>query len=118
MINLHLSIPQTGDFLLLRLSNRWKLLRLGSRKLKTLDIVYLAIMLSWPEYTWISSTTDDLEGFAATNTVYIQNPLKEVVFPKVPIQQPRRGPEECGPLWTCCEPGMSKDVLSSVRLGV
>lgn len=98
MINLHLSIPQTGDFLLLRLSNRWNSLRLDSRKLKTLDIVYLTIVLSRPEHTWISYTTDVLGGFAATNTVYVQKPLKEVVFPKVPIQQPRQGPEGCGPL--------------------
>lgn len=98
MINLPLSIPQTGDFLLLRLSNRWNLLRLGSRKLKTLDIVYLGVMLSRPEYTWISYTTDVLGGFAATNIVYVQKSLKGVVFPKVPIQQPRRGPEGCGPL--------------------
>lgn len=86
MINLHLNIPQTGDFLLLRPSNRWNLLRLGSRKLKTLDIVYLGVMLSRPEHTWISYTTDALGGFASTNTVYVQKPLKEVVLPKVPIQ--------------------------------
>lgn len=98
MINLPLSIPQTGDFLLLRLPNRWNLLRLGSRKLKTLDIVYLGVMLSRPGYTWISYTTDVLGGFAVTNIVYVQKSLKGVVFPKVPIQQPRRGSEGCGPL--------------------
>lgn len=61
----------------------------GLKETRDLGYCLFGCYLSRPEHTWISYTTDVLGGCVATNTVYVQKPLKEVVFPKEHIQQPR-----------------------------
>lgn len=58
----------------------------GLKETRDLGYCLYGCYLSRPEHSY---ATDVLGGCAATNTVYVQKPLKEVVFLKEHIQQPK-----------------------------